>query len=305
MKPAAFLYAAPETVEETLALLDQYGADAKLLAGGQSLMPLLNMRLARPAVIVDLNRVSALDYVVSVDRDRGDGEGGEVRIGAMTRQRAAERSPVVATHLPLVAEALRWVGHAQIRNRGTIGGSLAHADPSAELPAVAAALGATFVVTGREGERSLGSDEFFVGYLTTAIGPTEVLTGIRFPAMARGAGHAFVEVSRRHGDFALVGAAAVVHPAGGGRYRDVRLVFTGVGPTPVRIKEAEAALEGQKFEEGLLAGIARLVADRLDPESDIQASAEYRKHVAGVLTRRALAAAAARASGQPAGGQRA
>lgn len=297
MKPAAFAYAAPETVEETLALLGEYGADAKLLAGGQSLMPLLNMRLARPSVLIDLNRVAALDYITSAN--------GEVRIGALTRQRAAERSPVVAAHLPLVTEALRWVGHAQIRNRGTIGGSLAHADPSAELPAVASALGATFVVAGQGGERLLSPEEFFVTYLTTAIGPTEVLTEVRFPAMPTGAGCAFVEVARRHGDFALVGVAAVVHPAGDGRYRDVRLAFTGVGPTPVRLKEAEAALEGQKFEESLLAGVARLVAERLDPESDIQASAEYRKHVAGVMARRALAAAASRASGQPAGGQRA
>ncbi len=297
MKPAAFAYAAPDTVEETLALLGEYGADAKLLAGGQSLMPLLNMRLARPSVLIDLNRVAALDYITSAN--------GEVRIGALTRQRAAERSRVVAAHLPLVTEALRWVGHAQIRNRGTIGGSLAHADPSAELPAVASALGATFVIAGQGGERLLSPEEFFVTYLTTAIEPTEVLTEVRFPAMPTGVGCAFVEVARRHGDFALVGAAAVVHPAGGGRYRDVRLAFTGVGPTPVRLKEAEAALEGEKFEEDLLAGVARLVAERLDPESDIQASAEYRKHVAGMVARRALAAAASRAGGQPAGGQRA
>ncbi|MGQ0569159.1 MAG: FAD binding domain-containing protein [Armatimonadota bacterium] len=290
MKPAAFLYAQPETVEETLALLREYGSEAKLLAGGQSLMPLVNMRLARPSVIIDLNRVRALDHITTAD--------GEVRIGAMTRQRAAEKSPLVASRLPLATEALRLVGHVQIRNRGTIGGSLAHADPSAELPAVASALGATFVVTGPGGERLLGPDEFFVGYLTTAIEPTEVLTEIRFPAMAAHAGNAFVEVSRRHGDFALVGAAAVVHAAGDGRYRDVRLAFIGVGPTPVRIKEAEAALEGHRFQESLVDDVARLVADRLNPESDIQASAEYRKHVGGVLARRALLAAASRAGGQ-------
>lgn len=295
MKPAAFLYAAPETVEETLALLGEYGADAKLLAGGQSLMPLLNMRLARPGVLIDLNRLHGLDYIWS--------NAGDVRIGAMTRQRTAEWSPVVTARLPLMAEALRWVGHPQIRNRGTIGGSLAHADPSAELPAIAAALGATFVVTGREGTRLLSSNEFFVGYLTTAIEPTEVLTEVRFPAMPAGAGCAFLEVARRHGDFALVGAAAVVHPAVGGRFRDIRLVFIGVGPGPVRIREAEAALEDRKLDERLLTDVARLVSDRLEPDSDIQASAEYRKHVAGVLARRVLTAAAARVAGQPAGGQ--
>ncbi len=290
MKPAAFLYAVPETVEEALALLAECGPEAKLLAGGQSLMPLLNMRLARPSVIIDLNRITALEYISAAN--------GEVRIGAMTRQRAAERSPVVAARLPLMAEALRWVGHPQIRNRGTIGGSLAHADPSAELPAVAAALDATFVVTGRSGARLLPAGEFFIGYLTTAIRPDEVLTEVRFPAMAPDAGCAFVEVARRHGDFALAGAAAIVHPAGSGRYRDVRLAFIGVGPAPMRIKEAEAALEGQKFEERLLADIARLVADRLDPESDIQASAAYRKHVAGVLARRALTTAVSRSGGR-------
>ncbi len=289
MKPAAFLYAAPETVEETLALLAEHGADGKLLAGGQSLMPLLNMRLARPAVLIDLNHVSALDYISASN--------GEVRIGAMTRQRMAEQSSMIASRLPLMAEALRWVGHPQIRNRGTIGGSLAHADPSAELPAVAAALGATFVVTGQAGSRLLSPGEFFVGYLATAIQPTEVLTEVRFPQIAAEAGCAFLEVARRHGDFALVGAAAVVHPAGGGRFRDVRLAFIGVGPAPVRITEAEAALEGQEFDEPLLDDVARLVSDRLDPESDIQASAAYRKHVAGVLARRALRAAAARAGG--------
>jgi carbon-monoxide dehydrogenase medium subunit len=289
VKPAPFDYAAPESLDETLALLAEYGPDAKLLAGGQSLMPLLSMRLARPAIIVDLNRVAALDYVREAD--------GEVRVGALTRQRAAERSLVVARHLPLMIEALRWVGHPQIRNRGTIGGSLAHADPSAELPAVAAALGATFVVVGHNGERRLSSEDFFRGYLTTAIEPTEVLTEVRFPKMAPDASGVFVEVARRHGDFALVGAAAVVRPAGAGRLRDVRLVFTGVGPTPIRIAEAEAAIEGGVADEAVLAGIARLVADRLEPESDIQASAAYRKHVAGVLARRALVAAAGRAGG--------
>jgi len=289
VKPAPFDYAAPESVEETLALLAEYGADAKLLAGGQSLMPLLNMRLARPAVIIDLNRVAALDYVKAAD--------GEVRIGALVRQRAAERSPVVAQHLPLVSDALQWVGHPQIRNRGTIGGSLAHADPSAELPAVAAALGATFVVAGSDGERTLASEDFFQGYLSTAIGATEVLTEVRFPAMAADQGWAFVEIARRHGDFALVGAAAVVHAADG-RLRDVRLAFTGVGPTPVRIAEAEAALEGRALDDRVLADVARLVSDRLEPESDIQASAAYRKHVAGVLARRVLTAAVLRVRGR-------
>jgi carbon-monoxide dehydrogenase medium subunit len=290
VKPPAFLYASPETLDETLALLHEYGAEAKLLAGGQSLMPLLNMRLARPAVLIDLNRVVGLDYVSPAD--------GEVRLGAMTRQRAAERSPIVAASLPLMTEALRWVGHPQIRARGTIGGSLAHADPAAELPAVAATLDATFVITGRGGVRHLGPEEFFVSYLATAIEPTEMLTEIRMPETAPDAGCAFLEVSRRHGDFALVGVAAVVRIDAEGRGRDVRLAFTGVGPTPARVREAEAAVSGRRLEESLLAEVSRLVADRLDPDSDINASAAYRKHVAGVLARRALHAAAARAGGR-------
>ncbi|MGQ0551301.1 MAG: FAD binding domain-containing protein [Armatimonadota bacterium] len=303
MKPPAFLYAAPESVEETLALLAEYGSEAKLLAGGQSLMPLLNMRLARPAVLIDLNRVKGLDHITAAN--------GEIRIGAMTRQRAAERSPVLASRLPLITDALRWVGHAQIRNRGTVGGSLAHADPAAELPAVAAALDATLMVRGQNGTRALSSGEFFVGYLTTAIEPAEVLTEIRIPVMTRDAGWAFAEISRRHGDFALVGTAAVIHTDSGERCRDVRLAFTGVGPTPVRIREAEAAVEGQRLmkdgesgrggagrlDDALLREVAQIVSGRLQPESDIQASAEYRKHVAGVLARRALTAAAARAGG--------
>ena len=301
MKPPPFLYAAPDTVDETLVLLAEYGAEAKLLAGGQSLMPLLNMRLARPAVLIDLNRVKGLDDITPAN--------GEIRVGAMTRQRAAERSPVLASRVPLIAEALRWVGHAQIRNRGTVGGSLAHADPAAELPAVAAALGATFVIAGQNGTRTLSPDEFFMGYLTTAIEPTEVLTEVRIPVMARDAGWAFTEVSRRHGDFALVGVAALVH-VDGDRCRDVRLAFTGVGPMPVRVREAEATLEGQRLtrdarsgqpggrlDDAVLQEVGRMVAERLEPESDIQASAEYRKHIAGVLARRALTTAAARAGG--------
>jgi CO/xanthine dehydrogenase FAD-binding subunit len=227
----------------------------------------------------------------------------------MTRQRAAERSSLLASRVPLITEALRWVGHAQIRNRGTVGGSMAHADPAAELPAVASALGAAFVIASQNGTRTLSSDEFFVGYLTTAIEPAEMLAEVRFPAMPHNAGWAFAEISRRHGDFALVGVAALVH-IDGGQCHDVRLAFTGVGPTPVRVREAEAALEGQRPTRGAAAGqqggslddallreVGRLVAERVEPETDIQASAEYRKHIAGVLARRALTAAAARAGG--------
>ena len=280
-------------MEETLALLAEYGSDAKLLAGGQSLMPLINMRLARPAVLIDLNRVHALDYIKD--------ENGTIRIGALTRQRTAERSPVVAAHVPLLAEALQWVGHPQIRNRGTIGGSLAHADPAAELPAVAAALDASFIVArhgrGTTTPRVLSPQQFFVSYLATALEPTEILTEVRFPPLWRDGGWAFVEVSRRYGDFALVGVAAVLRLDGEQRCRDVRLAFTGVGPTPVRMPEAESFVGGRKLDEEVLAEIGRLVSDRLQPESDIHASADYRRHVGGALARRALQTAASRAKG--------
>ncbi len=243
-------------MEETLALLAEHGSDAKLLAGGQSLMPLINMRLARPAVLIDLNRVRALDYI--------KGENGT-------------------------------------RNRGTIGGSLAHADPAAELPAVAAALEATFIVArngrGTTTPRVLSPQQFFVSYLATALEPTEILTEVRFPPLWRDGGWAFVEVSRRHGDFALVGVAAVLRLDGEQRCRDVRLAFTGVGPTPVRMPEAESFVGGRTLDEGVLTEIGRLVSDRLQPEGDIHASADYRRHVGGALARRALQTAASRAKG--------
>ncbi|MBI3964102.1 MAG: FAD binding domain-containing protein, partial [Chloroflexi bacterium] len=202
MKPASFEYFAPTSLDEAIALLSQHGEDAKVLAGGQSLVPLMNMRLARPGVIVDLNRVSGLDYVREHD--------GGLAFGAITRQRVAERSDLVRARNPLLAEAIPFIGHTAIRNRGTVGGSIAHADPASELPAVAAALDAEMVIRGPEGERVATPDEFFLGYLTTAIEPTEILTEVRFPAWPAGAGWCFLELSRRHGDFAIVGLGVMV-----------------------------------------------------------------------------------------------
>ncbi len=287
MKPAPFRYAAPQSVAETLSLLRTYGQEGKVLAGGQSLVPLMNMRLVRPSVIIDLNRVRELSYIRERDH--------EVAIGAMTRQREAELSPVVRRRLPLVAEALYYLGHPVIRNRGTLGGSLAHADPSAELPAVAAVLEATFLVRGPRGPRELQPEEFFRSYLTTALDPDELLEEIRFPAHERW-GTAFLEVARRHGDYALVGVATLVSMIGD-RCREARLSFTGVGPTPIRIHEVEAAVTGTRLTNKVLTEVVRLVEDRLDPESDIHASAAYRKYVAGVLADRALRVAVERAQG--------
>ena len=285
MKPAPFAYIAPQGLAEALTLVRDYGADGKILAGGQSLVPLLAMRLARPAVLIDLNRVRRLDYIRT---------GSEVRIGAMTRQRTAELSPLVRRRLPLLAEALSFVGHPQIRNRGTIGGTLAHADPSAELPAVFSALDGRVVLVSTRGTRTLRPDEFFLSYLTTALQPDELLVEVRLPAHDR-AGTAFVEVARRQGDFALVGVAAVVELQDG-RIARARLAFTGVGATPVRIGELEQSVVGRPPDEATLTEAGAIASARLDPETDIHASAEYRREVAGVLTERALALAVERAA---------
>ena len=287
MKPAPFKYLAPRSRQEILDALRRYGPDAKVLAGGQSLVPLLAMRLARPPVIIDLNRAPDLAFIRSTTTG--------LTIGAMTRQGAVEADAVVAARAPLLAESLRWVGHPQIRTRGTIGGSLAHADPSAELPAVAAVLGARFVLASMRGERLLDPGRFFLGYLTTALEPDELLTQVRWPAQPADAGWAFLEVARRHGDFALVGVAALVRLDSDGRCAAVRLAFTGVGSGPVRVPTAEAAVAGKRITDATAAEASRLVQEALDPDSDIHASAAYRKHVAGVLAARAITQAARRA----------
>ncbi|MDR5694171.1 MAG: xanthine dehydrogenase family protein subunit M [Armatimonadota bacterium] len=284
MKPAPFQYTAPETVEESLVLLHTFREEGKPLAGGQSLVPLLNMRLARPSVLIDLNRVRELSYIHDEDAT--------VSIGAMTRQRAVELSSLVREKLPLLAEAVRYIGHPQIRNRGTVGGSLAHADPAAELPVVTLVLGAQLVVRGLEGTRVLRPEEFFVSFLQTALAPEELLVEVRFP-VHRTYGTAFLEVARRHGDYALVGVAAMVQ-MDGERCTEARLGFTGVGPVPVRLPEAEEAATGRPLDDSTLGEIARIVAARLDPHSDIHASATYRKEVAGILAGRALRLAAER-----------
>lgn len=288
MKPAAFEYHAPETVEEAVGLLETYGDQAKVLAGGQSLVPLMNMRLARPAVIVDINRIRALDHLTQ------DGDG--LRVGALCRQRNAERAALVATRCPLLHAALRLVGHVQIRNRGTVVGSLTHADPAAELTAVLAALGGTVTAVGPDGTRTIPADEFFVSYLTTSLDPRELVTEARFPTLPEGAGWSWMEIARRHGDFALAGVGVVV-AVSGGRITDARIGLTGVGPTPVRAARTERALAGRAPCDALWNEAADAVRAEIEPDGDIHASAEYRRHVAGVLTRRALAEACTRTAG--------
>ena len=287
MKPPRFEYHAAHSVDEAVELLGRYGGDAKVLAGGQSLMPMLNFRLARPAALVDVNRVAALAYVREDD--------GVVACGAMTRQRTIEFSPMVAARLPLLREATRWVGHLPIRSRGTIGGSIAHADPSAEYPAVLTALGGEVIVQGPRGRRTVKAADLFEGYLTTSLGPEELLVEVRLPAMPAGAGYAFEEFARRHGDFAIVGIAAMVVREGA-RCAVARLATAGAGPVPVRLRAAEEILERDGLGDAAVAAAGARAAELVDPGADVHASAEYRRHLTGVLTVRALKRAIAGAT---------
>jgi aerobic carbon-monoxide dehydrogenase medium subunit len=286
VKPPKFDYHAPASVDEALSLLERYGGDAKILAGGQSLVPLLNFRLSRPAALIDLNRIPSLAYIRSQD--------GEVRFGAMTRQRTIEFSPVVAERVPLLTEATRWVGHLPIRSRGTIGGSIAHADPSAEYPAVLSALEGSVVARGPKGERTVMAGELFRSYLTTSLAAEEILVEVRLPAMPAGAGYAFEELARRHGDFALVGIAAVIAREGE-RCTLARLATSGTGPVPVRLREAEQILERDGLGEAAIEAAGRRASELVEPDADIHASADYRRHLTGVLTTRAIKRALAKA----------
>jgi CO/xanthine dehydrogenase FAD-binding subunit len=289
MKPAAFDYHRPATLDQALERLAEHEGDAKPLAGGQSLIPAMNFRLARPAVLVDLNRLSELGYI------RSDPDG--LRIGAMTRQRSVETSDLVRRAAPLVSEAMPFIAHPQIRNRGTVGGSIAHADPAAELPAVMVALGATFRARGRTGLRAIAAEEFFTGLFTTALAPHELLVEIVVPPPAPGTGSAFVEMARRHGDYALAGVAAVVTLERGGRCRAVRIALFSVGDGPVLARAAAGLLEAQVPSPELIRAVADRASRDIDPPGDIHASPAYRRHLAGVLVRRALSRAWERARG--------
>ncbi len=285
MKPAVFEYYDPRTLHEALNLLAQLGEDAKVLAGGQSLVPMMNFRLVRPSHLVDLNRVDDLRFLRV--------ENGNLRIGAMSRQRELERSRLVAEGWPLLREATRHIGHVQIRCRGTVGGSLAHAYPSAELPVAMVALDAEFVLRSQKGERTVRAGDFFVTYMTTALEPGELLVEIRVPPLPQHTGWEFQEVSRRYGDFALVGVAALLTLDEGGVMCQARLAFTG--PTPMRRTKAEELLKGKKPGKDLFHEAAHLAVQDLEQDSDIHASADYRRKVAGALAGRALEGAAERA----------
>jgi aerobic carbon-monoxide dehydrogenase medium subunit len=280
MKPPAFDYHAPSTVEEALNLASQLGQDAKFIAGGQSLVPMMNFRLVHPAHLIDLNGIAALSYLRI--------EGGELCIGATTRHREVELSPIIRDGWPLISECMPFVAHVQIRNRGTLGGSLSHADPAAELPAVMMALEAKFVLRSSRGARTLLAKDFFVGTLTTAAEPGELLAEVRVPPLPQVTGWAFDELSRRRGDFALVGAAALVHLAQDGRIEWARLAFTGLGERPTRAHQTEQALRGQSPAEDVVRAASEQSIANLTPESDLHASADYRRDVAKVMARRTL-----------------
>jgi len=276
-------YEAPATAAEAVDLLAEHEDKASVLAGGQSLIPLLALRLARPGMLIDINGLSELSGMSVID--------GQVAIGAMTREYVAEESEMVADTVPLLAAALPLIGHEAIRSRGTIGGSLAHADPAAELPAVARALDAEFVVRSRSGDRVIPAAEWFEGYLATARRPDEILVEVRFPAAGPGTGVAFQEVARRHGDFAIVGLAASLTLADGA-ISDARLAFAGIADVPVRAAEAEDLLVGEEPSAELFEEAARRATDDIDPPADLNGSSEYRKKVAAALVRRGLRAAA-------------
>jgi carbon-monoxide dehydrogenase medium subunit len=284
MKPPRFEYHAPESLAEAVGLISELGpSGAKVLAGGQSLMPMLSMRLARPEALVDINHVGELDYI------RADN--GTLVLGALARQAALEASAEVAAACPLLAQALPQVGHPSIRNRGTIGGSLAHADPSAELPAVVTALNATLVARGPRGERTIEVADFFKHWFTTSLAEDELMTEVRLPKQRADAGSAVLEVARRHGDFALVGVATTLAVSSEGRLEDVRIVGFATGPTPRRLTGAEGILEGSEPIGDALREAAARAQEEVDPTSDIHSSAEYRRRVVGVLVKRAVESA--------------
>jgi aerobic carbon-monoxide dehydrogenase medium subunit len=282
MKPAKFDYHDPSTIDEALDLMAQYGDQARPLAGGQSLVPLMNFRLVRPAHLIDLNGVKELNQL-SVDD-------GALRIGAISRQRALERSAEIAGGWPLLCAAAAFMGHIQIRNRGTVGGSLAHAFPAAELPVAMVTLGASMLVRAKASRRSVGAEEFFLSAMTTALQADELLTDIVVPKPPANTGWSYQEVSRRHGDFALAGTAALLALDVRGAIQYARLTFTGA--TPIRARQAEQSLVGETPSEALFSEVAQGATENLEQDSDIHASAEYRRAACAALARRALAQAA-------------
>jgi carbon-monoxide dehydrogenase medium subunit len=289
MKPAPFDYEAPASLDAALDLLARHGGDAKILAGGQSLIPVMNFRLAEPALLIDINRVAELDFL------RRDDDG-TLRIGALTRQRRLERDLMVAAAAPLLHEAVPFIAHPQIRNRGTFGGSLAHADPAAELPALAVALDARLRLRRQGGDRWVDAADFFAGLFTTALEAEEILVEAAIPPAPPLTGWAFLEIARRHGDYAQAGVAARVTLDDAGRCREARLVYLSAGDAPVQAREAARLLIGEELSEAAIEAAAEKASrDEIHPPGDVHSTPEFKRHLARVLTRRALRKAAGRA----------
>jgi carbon-monoxide dehydrogenase medium subunit len=289
MKPAPFTYIAPQSLDEALVVMDQHGFEAKLLAGGQSLIPVMNFRLAQPGILVDLNDLPELGQLQQ-------NEAGGLRLGAMMRHSQLEHSPIIADHAPLVYETMPFIAHPQIRNRGTIGGSLAHADPAAELPVIMVALEARFHLQKLGGERWISAEDFFQSLFSTALEPEEIIVEIAVPPLAPRTGYAFMEMARRHGDYAQAGVAALVTLDESGVCRQARLVYLNVGEIPMVAYKAAAMLVGEKPSPGLLDEVAsRAAQDEIDPTDDIHGTAVYKRHLAHILGKRALQKAVTRA----------
>jgi carbon-monoxide dehydrogenase medium subunit len=290
MKPAPFNLLRPKSVDEVLTLLQSHGDEAKILAGGQSLVPLMNFRLAQPHNLIDLNKVEGLDQIKFDDQ--------ALSLGAMVRQRDVERSASIAKRLPILREAIEQVAHPAIRNRGTVGGSLVHADPSAELPLLAVALDATFHLQSAQASRSVAAKDFYQGYLLTDIAPDELLVSTDFHLPPADCGWCCTEIARRHGDFAIVAVAVLLGCGRDGKIDFAHVALGGVGPAPLRVTAAEQALVGEQPGAGLFRRAGDIAAQAVEPPADIHASAGYRRHLTGVLVRRALATAESRIKGQ-------
>jgi carbon-monoxide dehydrogenase medium subunit len=287
MKPAPFDYLAPASLEEALAIMSEHGDEAKLLAGGQSLVPVMNFRLAQPSLIVDLNNVGELQHITPTP---------SLRIGAMTRQRTLERDGAIAAEAPLLHEAIPYIAHPQIRNRGTLGGSLVHADPAGELPVITVTLGAQFKLQRASGERWVSADAFYLGLFATALEPEEILTEVVLPPLPAHTGWAFDELARRHGDYAQAGVAVLITLDEGGICQRARLVYLNVGEIPMVAAEAAQMLLGEELAPTLIAEAAHHAAQHeIEPTTDVHASAAYKRHLANVLGRRALQQAVSRA----------
>jgi len=287
MKPAAFDYVIADSIDMAVASLADGGGDAKIIAGGQSLVPMLNFRLLRPSVLIDINRIGDLAFIEEA--------GKKIRVGALARHYQLETSPVIARHLPVLASAMTHVAHLAIRNRGTIGGSLSHADPAAELPMMALLLDAELHIASASGKRTIAARDFFVGALTVDLARDDIVTEIVLPKLPPKTGWGFEEVARRTGDFALAAAAATL-TLSAGVISQARIALTGVGATPVRAAEAEALLVGQALEPGLIDRIIDAVRAAIEPDTDLHASSDYRRHLGGVLAGRVVSAAWRRAN---------